>query len=62
MSYRLVAGAGRVLSVSIRRVVLHNRGAHRVQILAGSHIASALDADNHIRTAPGERCLVCLWE
>ncbi len=42
------------------KVVLHNRGFHRVQISAGCLVASALDGDNHIRIDPGERCLVCL--
>lgn len=37
-------------------------GVHRVQRSAGSLIASALDGDNHIGIAPGERCLVCLCE
>lgn len=42
------------------KIVLHYRRFHRVQISAGCLVASALNDDNHIRIAPGERCLVCL--
>lgn len=37
-------------------------GVHRVQRSGGNLIASAVDGDNNIGIAPGERCLVCLCE
>lgn len=48
--------------VASREDVASALGVHRVQRSSDNLVAAALEGDNCIRIAPGERCLVCLCE